>query len=69
VARISPEWITSPEQGRLSSMTPTYIPWAGMFQDGVSSIPDETVIPPLLSRHCILYGNKEYHEEVRMTFG
>jgi hypothetical protein len=34
----------------------------------ISSIPDETVIPLWLDRHCLVCGNRVY-EKVRMTVG
>jgi hypothetical protein len=36
----------------------------GMFWDGISFIPDETVTP-----HCLICGNRVYHEKMRMTAG
>jgi hypothetical protein len=45
VGRISSEWVSSPEQVKSSSRTTAISLWAGMFWDGISSIPDETVIP------------------------
>ena len=45
MVKISPEWVTGPEQGRSSGRTATCSPWTGMFRDGISSIPGETVIP------------------------
>jgi len=45
VVRISPEWVTGPEQGKSSGRIATFSLWTGMFRDGISSIPDETVIP------------------------
>jgi len=43
--KISPEWITGPEQGKSSGRIATFSLWTGMFRDGISSIPGETVIP------------------------
>ena len=43
--KISSEWVTGPEQGKSSGRTATFSLWTGMFRDGISSIPDETVIP------------------------
>jgi hypothetical protein len=43
VLNISPEWVMGPEQGKSSGRTATFSLWTGMFRDGISSIPDETV--------------------------
>jgi len=43
--KISPEWVTGPEQGKSSGRIATVSLWTGMFRDGISSIPGETVIP------------------------
>jgi len=45
VVRISPEWVTGPEQCKSSGRIGTFSLWTGRFRDGISSIPDETVIP------------------------
>ena len=45
VVKISPQWFTGPEQGKSSGRIATFILWTGMFRDGISSIPGETVIP------------------------
>jgi hypothetical protein len=45
VVEISPEWVTGPEQGKSSDRVATFSLWTGMFRDGISSVPDETVIP------------------------
>jgi len=45
VVKISPEWVTGPEQGKSSGRIATFSLWIGMFKDGISSIPGETVIP------------------------
>jgi len=45
VVKISPEWVTGPEQGKSSGRIATFNLWIGMFRDGISSIPAETVIP------------------------
>jgi hypothetical protein len=34
-----------------------------MLWDGISTIPDET----WLGRHCLVCGNRVYHDKVRMT--
>ena len=33
----------------------------------ISSIPGDTVIPLWLGRHCLVYGNRVYHEKVLIT--
>jgi len=45
VVKISPEWVTVAEQGKSSFRIATLSLWTGMFRDGISSIPVETVIP------------------------
>jgi len=45
VVKIPPEWVTGPEQGKSSGSITNLILWTGMFKDGISSIPDETVTP------------------------
>ena len=40
---ISPELVTVPEQGKSSGRIATFSLWTGMFRDGISSIPGETV--------------------------
>jgi hypothetical protein len=45
LVRISSEWITSPEQEKSSGRIAAFSLWTGMFWDGITSIPDETVIP------------------------
>jgi len=45
VVKISSEWVTGPEQGKSSGSIATFTLWTGMFMDGISSIPGETVIP------------------------
>jgi hypothetical protein len=42
---ISPEWVTSPQQGTSSSRIAAFSLWRGMFLDGISTVPDGTVIP------------------------
>ena len=44
MAEISPEWVTGSEQGKSSGRIATFSLWTGMFRDGISPIPDETVI-------------------------
>jgi len=44
VVKISPEWVTDPDQGKSSGRVATFSLWTGMFRDGISSIPGETVI-------------------------
>ena len=41
----APEWVTGPEQGKSSGRIATFSLWTGVFMDGISSIPDETVTP------------------------
>jgi len=43
--KMSPEWVTGPEQGKSSGRVATFSLWTGLLRDGISSIPDETVIP------------------------
>ena len=69
VVKISPGWVTGPEQCKLSGRIATFSLWTGMFRDGISSIPGETVIPLWLGRHFLVYENRVYHEKVRMTIG
>ena len=45
MVKISPECVTGPEQGKSTGRIATFSLWIGMFRDGISSIPDETVIP------------------------
>jgi len=45
MVKISPEWVTAPEQGKSSGRIATFILWTGMFRDDISSIPGERVIP------------------------
>jgi hypothetical protein len=45
VVKISPEWVTGPEQGKSSGRIAIFSLWTGVFRDGISSISDETVIP------------------------
>jgi len=42
---MSPEWVTGPEQVKSSGRVATFSLWTGLLMDGISSIPDETVIP------------------------
>ena len=44
MVKISPEWATDPEQGKSSGRIATFSLWTGVFRDGISSIPGETVI-------------------------
>ena len=69
MVKISPEWVTGPEQGKSSGRTATFNLWTGMYRDGISSIPCETVIPVRLGRHFIVCENSVYHEKIRMTVG
>jgi len=45
VVKISPEWVTGPEQGKSSGRIATLILWTGMYREDISSVPDERVIP------------------------
>ena len=45
MVKIFPEWVKDTGQGKSSGRTATFSLWAGMFRDGISSIPGETVIP------------------------
>ena len=69
MVKISPGWITGPEQGKSIGRIATFSLWTGMFRDGISSIPGETVIPLSLGRHFLVCENRVYHEKVRMTVG
>jgi hypothetical protein len=44
MVKISPEWVMGPDQGNSSGRIATFSLLTGMFRDGISSIPDETVI-------------------------
>ena len=69
VVKISPEWVTGPEQGKSSGRIATFSLWTAMFRDGISSITDETVIRLWLGRHFLVCENRVYYEKVRMTVG
>jgi len=70
VVKISPEWVTGPEQGKSSGgRIATFSLRTGVFRDGISSIFNETVIPLWLGRHFLVCENRVYHEKVRMTVG
>jgi hypothetical protein len=45
VVKISPEWVTGPEQSKSSGRIANFYLWIGMFRDGIFSVPGETVIP------------------------
>ena len=45
MVKTSSEWVKGLEQGTFSGRIPTFSLWTGMFRDGISSIPGETVIP------------------------
>ena len=45
MVKISHEWVTGPEQVKSSGRIATFSLWTGMFMDGISSVPGETVIP------------------------
>ena len=67
--KISPEWVMGPGQGKSNGRIATFSPWAGMFRNGISNMPGETVIPLWLGRHFLVCENRVYHEKVRMTVG
>jgi len=69
VVKISPEWVTGPEQGKSSGRIATFSLWTGMFRDDISSYRNETVIPLWLDSHFLACENRVYHEKVRMTIG
>ena len=69
MVKIFPEWVTGPEQGKFSDRIAAFSLWTGMFRDGISSIPGETVTPLGLGRHFLVCENRVYHENVRMTVG
>ena len=58
VVKISPEWVTSPEQGKSSCRIATFSLWTGMCRDGISSISGETVILLWLGRHFLVCENR-----------
>jgi hypothetical protein len=45
VIEMSPEWVTGPEKGKSVVGLLPLAPWTGVLWDGISSIPDETVVP------------------------
>jgi len=57
VVKISLELVTSSKHCKASSRTATSSLWTGMFWDGISSIPDETVILLWLGCYCLVCGN------------
>jgi len=74
VVKISTEWVTGPEQGKSSGRIATFTGpeqgkssgriatfslWTGVFRDGISSIPGETVIPLFLD----LTTQTTFHEK------
>ena len=44
MVKISPKWVTGPEQGKSNGRIATFSLWTGMFRDGISCISVETVI-------------------------
>ena len=56
LVRISPEWVRSPEQGKSSSRTATFILWTDMFWGGISCIADETIMLLWRGRQCFIVG-------------
>jgi hypothetical protein len=69
VVKVSPEWVTGPEQGKSSGRIATFSLRTGMFKDGISSIPDEIVISLWLGRHFLVCESRVYNEKVWMTVG
>jgi hypothetical protein len=45
VIEIPPECVKGPEQDKSCGRVAAFSLWTGVFWDGVSSFPDETVIP------------------------
>ena len=45
MVKISPEWVTGPEQCKCSGRIATVSLWTGMFRAGIYCIPGETVTP------------------------
>ena len=45
MVKISPEWVTGPEQGKSSGRIANFSLWTGKFRDGIPSIPGKSVIP------------------------
>ena len=45
MVKISPEWVTDPEQGKSNGRIVTFSLWTGLFRESISSIPGETAIP------------------------
>jgi hypothetical protein len=48
VVKISPEWVTGPEQGKSSGRNATFSLWTGMFRDGFLYRCDSVVISSFL---------------------
>jgi len=67
VVKISPEWVTGPDQGKSSGRIATFSLWTGILRVEISFIPGGTVIPLRLGRHFLVCENRVYHEKVRMT--
>ena len=44
MVKIPPEWVAGPEQGKSSGRIATFSLCTGIFRDGISCIPGETVI-------------------------
>jgi len=68
VVKISPEWVTGPEQGKSSGRIATFSLWTGMFRNGISSLPCETV-NTAVTQSSFRWENRVYHEKVMMTVG
>ena len=57
MVKISPEWVTGPEQDKCSGRIVTFSLWTGMFRDGISS---NTLALPVL-----LYGSEAWTIKAR----
>ena len=45
MVKISPDLVTGPVHVKSSGRIATFSLWTGIFRDGISSIPGETVMP------------------------
>jgi hypothetical protein len=69
VIKISPEWVTGPEQGKSSGRIAIFSLWTDMFRDGISSSPGETVTVLWLGLHFLVCENRLYHKKAKTTVG
>ena len=69
MVKISPEWVPGTEPGKSSGRIAIFSLWTGMFRDGISAIPDETVIPLCLGHNFLVCENRVHREKVRMAVG